>query len=375
MFFKRRKDPPRNQGLGSEGGPNRIKITVVGVGGGGGNAILRMADDGLQGVRLLALNTDVQALTMFDGVPTFALGPSTTEGMGSGGKPEVGRKAIKESQEQVRSLLSHADMVFVTAAMGGGTGSGAASVVADLAKKQGALTVGIATLPFSFEGPRRRSVAEAGIDQLRSKVDTLITIENDRLLKSLGGEVTLDSAFRLADKVLRQGVQGISDIISIPGLINVDFADVKAVLAGGGPAFMAVGEGRGTLGAVEAAKNAVSDPLLGAPLRGATGILFNVRGGMDLTLGQVHRVAELVEAASGPEANVIFGVVQEKGMKGRVSVTLVATGVETESDDGLVSADEPARAAASGASRGPLAALVPSNGYSHAAITETRPMF
>ena len=373
MFFKRRKDSSRNHGLGPGGGPNRVRITVVGVGGGGGNALLRMAQDGLQGVRLLALNTDLQALRTFDGVPTFALGPTTTEGMGSGGKPEVGRKAIKESQDQVSALLSHADMVFVTAAMGGGTGSGAASIVADLARKQGALTVGIATLPFSFEGPRRRSVAEAGLDRLRSKVDTLITIENDRLLKSLGGTVTLDTAFRHADKVLRQGVQGISDIISLPGLINVDFADVKSVIAGGGPAFMSVGEGRGPLGAVEAARTAVSDSLLGAPLRGATGILFNVRGGPDLTLGDVHQVAELVEAASGPQANVIFGVVQEKNMKGKVSVTLVATGVESGVKEGFV-VDEP-EGEAVGESRARLADFDASNGLSHAAITETRPMF
>ena len=374
MFFKRRKHRSHSHGLGPGIGANRVKITVVGVGGGGGNALLRMARDGVQGVRLLALNTDVQALRMFDGVPTFALGPTITEGMGSGGKPEVGRKAVKESQDQVSTLLRDADMVFVTAAMGGGTGSGAASMVADMARRQGALTVGIATLPFSFEGPRRRSVAEAGLQRLRSKVDTLITIENDRLLKSLGGSVTLDAAFRLADKVLRQGVQGISDIITLPGLINVDFADVKSVIAGGGSAFMAVGEGRGPLGAVEAARNAVSDPLLGAPLRGATGILFNVRGGKDLTLGQVHRVAELVESASGPQANVIFGVVQDRAMKGRVSVTLVATGVQTGAEDGPVGADEP-----DGETRGDgIAALadpVRSNGFSHSAIPETRPMF
>ena len=374
MFFKRRDHSPHGQRLGSDGGPNGVKITVVGVGGGGGNALLRMAQDGLQGVKMLALNTDVQALRLFDGVPTFALGPTTTEGMGSGGKPEVGRKAIKESQDQVSALLSHSDMVFVAAAMGGGTGSGAASMVAELAKKQGALTVGIATLPFSFEGPRRRSVAEAGIDRLRSRVDTLITIENDRLLKSLGDRVTLDAAFRLADKVLRQGVQGISDIISLPGLINVDFADVKSVIAGGGPAFMAVGEGRGPLGAVQAAKSAVSDPLLGAPLRGATGILFNVRGGKDLTLGQVHRVAELVEAASGPQANVIFGVVQDKSMKGRVSVTLVATGVKHCEEDEFNGVDAP-EVETIGDARRPLPGPVPSNGVSRATITETRPMF
>ena len=373
MFFNRRKQRSYNRGPDSGGVPDRPKITVVGVGGGGGNALRRMARDGVQGVRLLALNTDVQALRMFDGVQAFALGPTTTEGMGSGGKPEVGRKAIKESQDQVGTLLKDADMVFVAAAMGGGTGSGAASIVADLARRQGTLTVGIATLPFSFEGPRRRSVAEAGLGRLRSKVDTLITIENDRLLKSLGGEVTLDAAFGLADKVLRQVVQGICDIVTLPGLINVDFADVKSVIAGGGPAFMAVGEGRGPLGAVEAARNAVSDPLLGAPLRGATGILFNVRGGKDLTLGQVHQVAELVESASGPQANVIFGVVQDGRMKGRVSVTLVATGVQTEVEDGPVGADEPDRVA-SGDGSVALADPVRSNGFSEAAVAETRPM-
>ena len=374
MFFKRLKHRSPDYGPGPDGGPGRVKITVVGVGGGGGNALRRMAQGGIQGVKMLALNTDIQALRMFDGIHAFALGPDTTEGMGSGGKPEVGRKAVKESEDQVRTLLKDADMVFVTAAMGGGTGSGAAAVVADLARRQGALTVGIATLPFSFEGPRRRSVAEAGLARLGSKVDTLITIENDRLLGTLRDNVRLDAAFRLADSVLMHGVQGISDIITLPGLINVDFADVKSVIAAGGSAFMAVGEGRGPQAAVDAARSAVSDPLLGAPLRGATGILFNVRGGEDLTLGQVHRVAELVEAASGPDANVIFGVVQDRRMKGRVSVTLVATGVKAEAEVGAVDrkdVDEEG-VAVSGAL---VADPGLPNGHSHAGVSDTKPMF
>ncbi len=374
MFFKRWNRRTPANGTGQKGAPAGVNITVVGVGGGGGNALRRMAQGGLQGVKLLALNTDIQALRMFNGIPTFALGPDATDGMGSGGKPEVGRKAVKESQDQVSTLLKDADMVFLAAAMGGGTGSGAAAVVADLARRQGALTVGIATLPFSFEGPRRRSVAEAGLARLGSKVHTLITVENDRLLKNLGDNVRLDAAFQLADRVLMQGVQGISDIITLPGLINVDFADVKSVIAGGGSAFMAVGEGRGPSAAVDAAELAVSDPLLGAPLRGATGILFNVRGGEDLTLGHVHRVAELVEAASGPDANVIFGVVQDRTMKGRVSITLVATGVESSPAVSPVSGSSVA--GESGADE--IAVLTDPgspNGHAHAAVSDTRPMF
>ena len=307
-----------------------VDIRVVGVGGGGGNAVRRMMRAKPEGVRYLALNTDVQALAQFREIPTFAIGPETTGGMGSGGRPEVGRKAMRESQAQVSRLVDGADMVFVAAGMGGGTGTGAAALVADAARKRGALTVGVATLPFGFEGPARRENAELGLRQLRQKADTLITVENDRLLAALDGEVELDRAFRLADDALRQGVQGISDIVTVNGMINVDFADVKAVMEGGGPAFMAVGGGEGRDAATKAAKSALSNPLFDAPLEGASGVLFNVTGGPGLTLGQVHEMSEIIRRAASPGANVIFGVVQDKRMKKSVSVTLIATGIDRQ---------------------------------------------
>ena len=325
-----------------------IKVKVVGVGGAGGNAVFRMAKVGLQGVDLLGINTDVQALTQMKGVHTFAIGPQTTGGLGSGGQPEVGRKAVKESQSQVAKLLEGSDMVFITAGMGGGTGTGAASIVADIAKKQGALTVGVVSLPFSFEGPQRRRIGTDGLRQLQAKVDTIITVDNDMLLPSLNGSFSLDKAFHVADEVLRQGVQGISDIIMVPGLINVDFADVRSVMSNRGPSFMAVGEGKGKWAAIEAAHMALSNPLFGARLQGAADILFNVSGGNDLTLGQVHEVSEIIRKAGGDDSNVIFGVVQHRKMRNRVSITLVATGLTGEREEihetgaEVVAADSPA---------------------------------
>lgn len=328
MFFRRRNRSDHNVTLNSDGTMGPVTIKVVGVGGGGGNAVLRMAGGGARGVKFLALNTDVQALSNFKGVPTFAIGPDTTHGLGAGGRPEVGRKAIRESQEQVTQLLNGAEMVFVTAGMGGGTGTGAAGMVAELARKMGALTVGVVTLPFSFEGPQRREIAESGLQRLQAKVDTLIIVDNDMLLPASGADIKLTQAFDLADKVLQQGVQGISDIITLPGLINVDFADVKSVMHGGGLAFMALGEGKGREAAAEAAESALSNPLFGHPLKGARGILFNVTGGPDLTLQQVHEVAECVKQAADDSTNTIFGVVQNPRMKKRIRVTLVATGVD-----------------------------------------------
>lgn len=309
----------------------QIKVKVVGVGGAGGNAVRRMAKCGLQGVSLLAVNTDVQALRQLGGVPTFAIGPRITGGMGSGGSRDVSLKAIKESKEQVADLLEGSDMVFITAGMGGGTGTGAAPVVAEMARKQGALTVGVVTLPFSFEGPVRRAVAVEGLEHLQRKVDTVIAVDNDRLLPSLKGKVSLEKAFKLADEVLQQGVQGISDILTVPGLINVDFADVKAVMANGGPSFMANGEGKGKWAAIDAAHQVLSNPLFDEPLEGATGILFNVKGGKDLTLGQVHEVAGIIRKASKSRANVNFGVAQDRRFGRRVSITLVATGLSRTS--------------------------------------------
>ena len=304
-----------------------VKIKVVGVGGAGGNAVYRMAGSRFSGLEYLAINTDAQALRRINDVHTFAIGPESTGGMGAGGNPDVGRRAIRESYDQVSQLLDGADMVFITAGMGGGTGTGAASIVAEMAKKQGALTVGVVTRPFSFEGPRRAEVADRGLQQLQQKVDTLIRVENDKLLSSLDGALSLENSFRLADNVLRQGVQGISEIIAVPGLVNVDFADVRAVMADAGAAFMAMGEGKGRSAAIDAVQQALSNPLYNAPMMGATGVLFNVKGGKDLSIGQVHEVAAMIRDASRAEAQVIFGVVQDKKWKKRVSITLVGTGL------------------------------------------------
>ncbi len=304
-----------------------VRVLVVGVGGAGGNAIQRMAVGKTDGLGFLSINTDVQALRGGQGEQTFAIGPETTRGMGAGGNPDVGRKAARESQEQLSRLVEDADMVFVAAGMGGGTGTGAAPVIAEVARRQGALTVAVVSKPFTFEGPRRQEVADRGLGQLRQKVDTLITVENDRLLSDLDGMTSLDSAFELADQVLRQGVLGISDIVTVPGVINVDFADVKAVLAGGGQSFMATGEGRGKRAASDALRAALSNPLFDAPLEGAEGVLMNIKGGKDLAIGEVHEVAAAITDACGAQANVIFGMVQERKWKKRVSITLVATGL------------------------------------------------
>lgn len=336
IFAGDASDPERTYGS-IEG---EVRVKVVGVGGAGGNAVHRMAGAGLRGVEFLAVNTDVQALRRVKGVPTFGIGPETTGGMGSGGNPDLGRRATRESHDQIGQLLEGADMVFVTAGMGGGTGTGSAPLVADIARRQGALTVGVVTRPFSFEGDSRMTIADRGLKQLRQKVDTLITIENDRLISSLDGEISLDQGFRVADEVLRQGVQGISEIITVPGVINVDFADVRSIMTNRGASFMALGEGSGKTAAEDAVEHALANPLFTGPIEGAKGILFNVRGGHDLTIGQVHQVARIIEGASRTQAHVIFGVVQDPRWRGRVRVTLVATGIPTavpapQDDDGF----------------------------------------
>ena len=311
-----------------------VRVKVVGVGGAGGNAVARMASAGLRGVEFLAVNTDVQALRRVKGVPTYAIGPITTGGMGSGGNPDLGRKAVRENLEHIGELLEGSDMVFVTAGMGGGTGTGAAPIVAETARRKGALTVGVVTRPFSFEGQGRMMAADKGLKQLGQKVDTLITVENDRLLSSLHGEMSLERGFQIADEVLRQGVEGISEIITVPGTINVDFADVKSVMMKRGISFMAMGEGKGRAASTDAVKAALANPLFTAPIEGAQGILFNVRGGRDLSIGQVHGIAGMIEGASKSQAQVVFGVVQDPRWNKRVRVTLVATGIpprETES--------------------------------------------
>ena len=310
-----------------------VKIKVVGVGGAGGNAVQRMAEEKIEGAELLAVNTDVQALRRLKKVETLAIGQLATGGMGSGGNPEMGRKAVRESQDQVAQMLEGADLVFVAAGMGGGTGTGAAAVVAEIAKKQGALTVAVATLPFDFEGAARRGAAARGLKLLEQKSDTLITVDNDRLAASLDVKLSLDKAFKLADEVLRQGVQGITELVTLPGLVNVDFADVKSVVAGGGPSFMALGQGRGKSAARDAASAAISNPLFDAPLCGASGVLFNVKGGRDLTLGQVHEVAGIIRDSTRTSTRVVFGVAQKPWWRRRVEVTLVATGISEPADD------------------------------------------
>ena len=310
-----------------------VSVKVVGVGGAGGNAVARMASVGMRGIEYLAVNTDVQALRRVKGVPTYAIGPMTTGGMGSGGNPDLGRKAVRENQEHIGELLEGSDMVFVTAGMGGGTGTGAAPVVAEIARRRGALTVGVVTRPFSFEGQGRMAVADKGLKQLGQKVDTLITVENDRLLSSLDGEMSLERGFRIADEVLRQGVEGISEIITVPGTINVDFADVKSVMMNRGVSFMALGEGKGRTASTDAVKAALANPLFTAPIEGAQGILFNVRGGRDLSIGQVHEIAGMIEGASKSQAQVVFGVVQDPRWNKRVRVTLVATGIPSREAD------------------------------------------
>jgi cell division protein FtsZ len=345
----------------SAGTPVRIK--VVGVGGAGGNAVLRMASSKLQGLEFLAINTDVQALSSIKQVPTFAIGPTTTGGMGSGGNADMGRKAMRESQNQVSQLLEGSDMVFITAGMGGGTGTGATMIIAEIARKQGALTVAVVTRPFSFEGAHRREVSDRGLQQLSQKVDTLITVDNDRLLPSLDSKLSLEKAFRLADEVLRQGVLGISEIIAVPGLINVDFADVKAIMTNGGRSFMAIGEGRGRSAATDAAQAAISNPLFDAPLEGASGILLNIKGGKDLTLGQVHEVAGIISEASHSQAQVIFGVVRDTKLHKRVHIALVATGLASKEKTEVEATPALGNGALSHHRLPAAAARPPSNGY------------
>lgn len=354
----------------------KVRVKVVGVGGAGGNAVNRMVDAGLRGVEFLAVNTDVQALRRVKDVPTFGIGPETTAGMGSGGNPDLGRRAMRESHDQIDQLLEGSDMVFVTAGMGGGTGTGSAPLVADIARKHGALTVAVVTRPFAFEGHSRTTIADRGLKQLRQKVDTLITIENDRLLSSLDGEVSLDHGFRVADEVLRQGVQGISEIITVPGVINVDFADVRTIMTNRGSSFMALGEGSGRTAAEDAVHSALANPLFTGPVEGAKGILFNVRGGQDLTIGQVHHVARIIEDASKTQAHVIFGVVQDPKWRGRVRVTLVATGIPDTAPQ-----EDPGSGADQTVSTMPVSppgqlptARSYQNGHERSAIPDSRPM-
>jgi cell division protein FtsZ len=305
-------------------------LKVTGVGGGGTNAVNRMVDAGLSGVEFIAVNTDAQALLMTDADLKIQIGTDATRGLGAGANPEIGRAAAQESKDELKEALKGADMVFVTAGEGGGTGTGAAPTVAALAREIGAITVGVVTRPFSFEGRRRAEQAELGIRDLREQVDTLIVIENDRLLQVVEKETSIIDAFRLADDVLRQGVQGITDLITIPGLVNLDFADVRTIMRDAGSALMGIGVGSGENRAAEAARSAVSSPLLEASIEGATGILLNITGGPDMGLFEVNEAAEVVTGAADQQANVIFGAVIDQGVRDEVRVTVIATGFGPE---------------------------------------------
>ena len=301
-------------------------IRVIGVGGGGNNAVNRMITAGLRGVEFVAVNTDAQALSGALAPTKLQIGAKLTKGLGAGADPDVGFKAAEESRDEIADALRGADMVFVTAGMGGGTGTGAAPVVAEIAKELGALTVGVVTKPFTFEGRKRATQAEKGIQTLKGKVDTLITIPNDRLLQVVDKKTSIVEAFRLADDVLRQGVQGISDLIAVPGLINLDFADVRTIMAETGSALMGIGVSRGENRAAEAAKAAISSPLLETSIEGARGVLLNITGGPDLGLLEVNEAAEIISQAADPEANIIFGAVIDESITDEIRVTVIATG-------------------------------------------------
>ncbi|MBE3551348.1 MAG: cell division protein FtsZ [Kyrpidia tusciae] len=304
------------------------QIKVIGVGGGGCNAVNRMIESGIKGVEFIAVNTDAQALQLSKAESRLQIGEKLTRGLGAGANPEIGKKAADESREQIMNALRGADMVFVTAGMGGGTGTGAAPVIAEIAKELGSLTVGVVTKPFSFEGRRRMNQAEQGIQHLKEKVDTLIVIPNDRLLEIVDRNTPMLEAFREADNVLRQGVSGISDLIAVPGLINVDFADVKTIMTERGSALMGIGVSSGENRAAEAAKKAICSPLLETSIDGARGVLMHIAGGNNLSLFEVNEAADIVSSAADPEVNMIFGAVINQDLKDEIVVTVIATGFE-----------------------------------------------
>ena len=301
-------------------------IKVIGVGGGGNNAVNRMVDNQIKGVQFLAVNTENQVLELSKADVTIQIGEKVTKGLGAGANPQVGEEAAQESREEIIKALEGADMVFVTAGMGGGTGTGAAPIVAECAKEVGALTVGVVTKPFAFEGKRRRAAAEKGIEFLTQKVDTIIVIPNDKLLQVVDKKCTITDAFSKADDVLRQGIKGFSDLIQIPGLINLDFADVKTIMTEQGEALMGIGVGEGENRAVDAAKMAINSPLLETSIDGAKGILLNISGSSDLSIFEVNEAAEIISEAADPDANIIFGSVIDESLGDKVQITVVATG-------------------------------------------------
>ena len=324
----KRKMSAKKTSHGSVG--TQAVIKVIGLGGGGSNAVDRMIEMGLQGVEFIAVNTDSQALMLSKAPIRLRIGERITRGLGSGGNPEIGRQAAEESVDDLREVLKGADMVFITAGMGGGTGTGASPVVAKLAKDEGALTIGVVTKPFSFEGEKRRQVAEEGIRELEQAVDTLIVVPNDKLLQLVDKKVGILEAFKMADDILRQGIQGISELITVPGLINLDFADVRTIMSEGGAALMSIGRASGENRAVEAAEQAIYSSLLDISIDGARGILFNVTAGPDLTLHEVSQAAEMIQRAAHPEANIIFGAVIDDSMNEELRITVIATGFDRE---------------------------------------------
>jgi cell division protein FtsZ len=306
-------------------------IKVVGVGGGGNNAVNRMIEEGLDGVEFVAVNTDAQALMASNAGVTIRIGEKITRGLGAGSNPEIGYEAAEENKEEIAHAIDGADMVFITAGMGGGTGTGAAPVVAEAAKKQGALTVGVVTKPLTVEGKKRMNNAINGIEELKNKVDTLIVIPNDRLLEVAEAKTSLMDAFKIADNVLRQGVQGISDLITITGIINLDFADVKTIMTDAGSALMGIGKAEGDNRATEAAKLAIASPLLEASIDGARGVLLNITGGMDLGIHEANEAARVIQEVADPDANIILGAVIDEELESEVKVTVIATGFDSGS--------------------------------------------
>jgi cell division protein FtsZ len=304
------------------------RIVVLGIGGGGSNAVNRMIQSGVRSVEFIAINTDTQALARSEAGTRVRIGEKLTRGLGAGGNPGVGEKAAEESAEQIAELVRDADMVFIAAGMGGGTGTGAAPIIAQISKETGALTVGVVTKPFTFEGRQRAKNADEGIAQLKDRVDTLITIPNDRLLQVIDRKTTLEQAFMEVDDVLRQGIQGISELITEPGLVNLDFADVKSIMSDSGGALMAIGHGSGDTRAQDAARMAISSPLLDINMDGARGVLLNITGGMNLALTEINEAAEVVAQAADPEANIIFGAVIDPRLENEIKITVIATGFD-----------------------------------------------
>ena len=308
--------------------PSGARIKVIGLGGSGCNAITRMVREQLHGVEFIGMNTDAQALEITEAMQRIQLGEKLTRGLGAGGDHAIGRKAAEESRDSIAEVVSGADMIFITAGMGGGTGTGSASIVAEIAKKTGALTIAVVTKPFSFEGTHRNKTAEEGITALMENVDTLIIIPNDRLLDLCDQKTSVDGAFRMADEVLHHGVQAIAEVITVPGLINLDFADIRTIMKDAGPAWMSIGRGTGQNRAIDAAKQALASPLLDVSMQGAKGVLFNISGN-NLTLYEVNNAAEVIRQAVDPQANVIFGVVLDSNMGNDIRLTLIATGFMT----------------------------------------------